>query len=52
MGNLSNGLSLSLWGKNLTDERTRTFQGGFLGATFGAFSPPRTYGVTLNWDYY
>lgn len=48
---LSNGLSLSLWGKNLTDERTRTFQGGFLGANFGAFSPPRTYGVTLTWDY-
>lgn len=48
---LGNGLSVSLWGKNLTDERTRTFQGGFLGATFGAFNPPRTYGVTLSWDY-
>lgn len=45
-----NGLSVSLWGKNLTDERTRTFQGGFLGANFGAFSPPRTYGLTLTWS--
>lgn len=51
IGNLGNGISASIWGKNLTDERTRTFQGGFLGATFGAFSPPRTYGVTLSWDY-
>jgi len=49
--NLGNGISVSLWGKNLTDERTRTFQGGFLGANFGAFSPPPTYGVTLYWDY-
>lgn len=49
--NLGNGISVSLWGKNLSDERTRTFQGGFLGANFGAFSPPRTYGVTLSWDY-
>lgn len=49
--NFGNGLRLSLWGKNLTDERTRTFQGVFLGANFGAFSPPRTYGVTLSWDY-
>lgn len=48
---LGNGMSVSLWGKNLTDERTRTFQGGFLGANFGAFNPPRTYGVTLSWDY-
>ncbi|TNE67935.1 MAG: TonB-dependent receptor [Alphaproteobacteria bacterium] len=43
----SNGMSLSIWGKNLTDERTRTFQGGFLGANFGAFSPPMTFGATL-----
>lgn len=49
LDNLDNGLSFSLWGKNLTDERTRTFQGGFLGANFGAFSPPRTYGLTVTW---
>ncbi|MEM5518305.1 TonB-dependent receptor [Henriciella sp. AS95] len=51
LGNFGNGLELSLWGKNLTDERTRTFQAVFLGANFGAFSPPRTYGVTLSWNY-
>ncbi|WP_084421729.1 TonB-dependent receptor [Henriciella litoralis] len=51
LGNFGNGLEVSLWGKNLTDERTRTFQAVFLGANFGAFSPPRTYGVTLSWDY-
>jgi len=41
--------SLSLWGKNLSDEVTRTFQGSFLGANFGAYAPPRTFGVTFNW---
>ncbi|AHE55428.1 TonB-dependent receptor [Sphingomonas sanxanigenens] len=41
--------SLSLWGKNLTDERSRTFQSVFLGASFGTYNPPRTYGVTLAW---
>lgn len=49
LDNFDNGLSFSLWGKNLTDERTRTFQGGFLGANFGAFNPPRTYGLTVTW---
>ena len=49
LDNFDNGLSVSLWGKNLTDERTRTFQGGFLGANFGAFNPPRTYGLTVTW---
>ncbi|QIG78763.1 TonB-dependent receptor [Stakelama tenebrarum] len=48
---IADRFSLSLWGKNLTDERTRTFQGVFLGANFGAFSPPRTYGATLSWEY-
>lgn len=47
--NIADHFSLSIWGKNLTDERERTFQGVFLGANFGAFSPPRTYGVTLSW---
>jgi len=49
LDNFDNGMSVSLWGKNLTDERTRTFQGGFLGANFGAFNPPRTYGLTVTW---
>lgn len=43
--------TVSLWGKNLTDEVTRTFQSVFLGANFGAYNPPRTYGLSLNWTY-
>ncbi len=39
----------SLWGKNLTNEVTRTFQAVFLGANFGAYNPPRTFGATLGW---
>ncbi|MEA1676300.1 TonB-dependent receptor [Nitrospirillum sp. BR 11163] len=42
--------SVSLWGENLTDELTRTYQGTFLGADFGTYAPPRTYGLTLNWQ--
>lgn len=43
--------SVSLWGKNLSNEVTRTFQAVFLGANFGAYNPPRTFGVTLNWKH-
>lgn len=43
--------AVSMWGKNLTDELTRTFQGTFLGANFGAYNPPRTYGATFYWNY-
>jgi iron complex outermembrane receptor protein len=43
--------SLALWGKNLTDEVTRTHQATFIGATFASFNPPPTYGVTLRWNY-
>jgi len=42
---------VSVWGKNLTDELARTFQATFSGANFGAYAPPRTYGVTLRWTY-
>lgn len=44
--------SFSLWGKNLTDETTRTYQGVFGGVLFGAYNPPRTYGATIafNWE--
>lgn len=41
--------SVSLWGKNLSDEVVRSFQGAFLGANFGAYAPPRTYGLSFNW---
>jgi iron complex outermembrane receptor protein len=44
----SDKLALSLWGKNLTNELTRTYQAVFLGANFGAYNPPRTFGVTLS----
>ena len=46
----SDAWSVSLWGKNLSDEVTRSFQGAFLGANFGAYAPPRTYGLSLNWN--
>ena len=48
---LPNGWGVSVWGKNLTDERARVWQAIFLGANFGAFNPPRTYGVTLSKDF-
>jgi iron complex outermembrane receptor protein len=44
----SDKLALSLWGKNLTNEVTRTFQSTFLGANIGAYNPPRTFGLTLS----
>lgn len=43
--------SLTLWGKNLTDELTRTHQTTFLGATFAGYNAPTTYGVTLRWNH-
>ena len=48
---IADHFELSLWGKNLTDERTRIYQSVFLGANFGAYNPPRTYGFTLGWKY-
>lgn len=43
--------SVMAWGKNLTDEVTKTYEGTFGGVTFGAFNPPPTYGVTLRVNY-
>ncbi|QTC91948.1 TonB-dependent receptor [Brevundimonas goettingensis] len=43
--------SFSVWGKNLTDEQTKTYEGTFAGVTFGSFNPPPTYGVTLRYNY-
>jgi iron complex outermembrane receptor protein len=48
---IADRVSVSVWGKNLTDERTRIFQSVFLGANFGTYNPPRTYGVTLGVRY-
>jgi iron complex outermembrane receptor protein len=58
LGHLSNGLSLSLFGTNLTDERY--FVGGFddadtpnpgLGFAFLNMAPPREYGVSAQWRF-
>ena len=43
--------SFSVWGKNLTDEQTKTYEGTFAGVTFASFNPPPTYGVTLRFNY-
>lgn len=43
--------TFSVWGKNLTDERSRTFQVFFNSTLFVAYSPPRTYGATIRWNY-
>lgn len=43
--------SLSVWGKNLTDELTTTHQVTFLGGTFASYNPPPTYGATIRWTY-
>lgn len=43
--------SLSVWGKNITNEKTRTYQGLFAGVLFAAYNPPATYGATLRWSY-
>ena len=44
-------LELALWGKNLTDERYKTYIGVFapLNQAFVTFGVPRTYGATLTW---
>lgn len=43
--------SFSVWGKNLTNELTRTYQSDFGGVNFGQYNTPRTYGATLRWKY-
>ena len=43
--------TLSVWGKNLTDERSRNLQVLFNSTFFVAYNPPRTYGATLRWNF-
>lgn len=43
--------TFSVWGKNLTDERTRTLQVFFNSTFFVAYNAPRTYGATLRWNF-
>ncbi|MBT8114250.1 MAG: TonB-dependent receptor, partial [Arenicella sp.] len=49
-----NGLSFTLWGRNLTDHETVTTGFPTVGGTMGIFgyrNQPRTYGVTLTKDW-
>lgn len=43
--------TLSVWGKNLTNERSRTLQVLFNSTFFVAYNAPRTYGATLRWNF-
>jgi iron complex outermembrane receptor protein len=43
--------SVSVWGKNLTDEDVRANVIEFLGGDVGLYAPPRTYGVDLTWRF-
>lgn len=45
------GVSVSVWGRNLTDERYLTSALAFSTAVGGFYANPRTYGVTLSWDF-
>ncbi|WP_082849791.1 TonB-dependent receptor [Halioglobus sp. HI00S01] len=55
LGSLAGEASVMLWGKNLTDEEyviVSAASWGFVGSNYtGTFGDPRTYGVTLTWDY-
>ena len=43
--------TMSLWGKNLTKEFTKTYDGNISGVVIAAYNPPRTFGATLRWNY-
>ena len=45
------GVSVSVWGRNLTDERYLSSALAFSTAVGGFYANPRTYGVTLSWDF-
>jgi iron complex outermembrane receptor protein len=47
----SDHMFVRLWGKNLTDSFYRTQLGASNTADNGTAAPPRTYGVTLGFDY-
>src|SRR5690606_12033090 len=50
-GSAGDNGAVSLRGTVLSDGRPRSFQGTFLGATFGARSPRWTCGATFCWSY-
>lgn len=43
--------SVSVWGKNLTDEDVRANVIEFLGGIASIYAPPRTYGVDVTWEF-
>jgi iron complex outermembrane receptor protein len=53
LGGSGNGFGLTLWGKNLTNEKyvTRSVDFGQLGFAGVIFGDPRTYGVTLDVEF-
>jgi iron complex outermembrane receptor protein len=55
LGDLPGALKLQLWGKNLTDDEyyvVNTAAWAFVGANeVATFGDPRTYGLTLTYDY-
>jgi len=43
--------SVSVWGRNLTDEDVRANVIEFLGGQIALYAPPRTYGVDVSWEF-
>ncbi len=43
--------SVSVWGRNLTDEDVRANVIEFLGGQIALYSPPRTYGFDVSWEF-
>ncbi|MDH4073777.1 MAG: TonB-dependent receptor, partial [Gammaproteobacteria bacterium] len=43
--------SVSLWGKNITDEVYRNHVIPFLGDAVSFFAPPRTYGLDIRYEF-
>jgi len=43
--------SVAVWGKNLTDEDVRANVIEFLGGIMSLYTPPRTYGVDVTWEF-
>ena len=41
---------VSVWGKNLGDELYADARAGFLGSAWAHYAPPRTYGVSVEWN--
>ena len=53
LGGSGNGFGLTLWGKNLTNEKyvTRSVDFGQLGFAGVIYGDPRTYGLSLDFEF-